>query len=519
MGFEVGPEGFPVVAWPAIGHADVIVGGNVNVHEVQPAATTLGVEGEDKRGVEVSFLPMSGAPALHDEAVGNGDQGGAKDHSPECLEFSARAGIKGDGRGKYALVYRTWVMLTVKKERRIYLVYFGGKDKVLSCKRNPYWSDRVDIFSCSVSKVDGSFKGVSRLKSVVALQYQANDAVNEAMDSAAYALMPIIATDPERNPKVGSLVLSLAAVWEVDPNSTKFMEFPHLWKDGLEIVATTKTEIFQTLSVNPAQITQANNPRGKKPNQAEIANEQQIDILTTADAVTVIEDEILTPMTAFMLELDHQYRDKQLKVQQYGSIGAQQLMKEIPTIQMNKLYQFRWFGVEQARNAQQMQQQIAGVNVIKGVPAQLYPGYSVDLGPMLAQMCENLFGPRIGPLVFKDKREELSVDPMMENQWLEQGMQSPVHGLDDHKKHLQAHSQALKETGDPHGVIRQHMMMHLQALQAQQRPAQMGPPPGQQQGGGPRPGAQPAAPRGGQNPAGAIHADRMKDPGAAPRAQ
>jgi hypothetical protein len=433
----------------------------------------------------------------------------------KAKEMVDAAGIKGDGRGKYALIYRTWVMLTIKDERRIYLVYFGGKDRILSCKRNPYWSDRIDIFSCPVDKVDGSFKGISRLKAVVALQYQANDAVNEAMDSAAYALMPIIAADPERNPKVGSFVLSLAAVWEADPNSIKFMEFPHLWKDGLEIVATTKTEIFQTLSVNPAQITQANNPRGKKPNQAEIANEQQIDILTTADAVTVLEDEILTPLTAFILELDHQYRDKALKVKQYGELGAEQTMKEIPPIQMNKLYQFRWFGVEQARNAQQMQQQIAGLNVVKEIPPAMYPGYSLDAGPALAQMFENLFGPRIGPRIFKDKRKELSVDPAMENQWLEQGMGSPVHGLDDHQKHLQVHSQALKETGDPTGKIREHMMAHIQLLQAQQRPAQMGGPPGQ---GGPRPGAQPGAQRPAQAPPGAIHADNMKDPAAAPRA-
>jgi hypothetical protein len=192
-------------------------------------------------------------------------------------------------------------------------------------------------------------------------------------------------------------------------------------------------------------------------------------------------------------------------------------MQEIPPIQMNKLYQFRWFGVEQARNAQQMQQQIAGLNVVKEIPPTLYPSYTLDFGPALAQMFENLFGPRIGPRVFKDKRKELSVDPNMENKWLEQGMNSPVHALDDHQKHLQAHAAALKETGDPSGKIREHMMAHMQMLQAQTRPAQLGAPPGQ--GGGPRPGAQPGQGRPAQAPAGAIHADKMKDPAAAPRPQ
>lgn len=189
-------------------------------------------------------------------------------------EMVDSAGIKGDARGKYALVYRTWTYLTIDDERLLYLVYYGGEDKILSCKRNPYWSDRIDIISAAADKVDGAFKGRSRLANGVAdLQYQANDAVNEGMDSAAYALMPIIMTDPEKNPKIGQMVLSLAAVWETSPNDTQFAKFPPLWKDALEIVAVVKNEIFQALSVNPAQLTGATNPK-KKPTQAEIANEQ-----------------------------------------------------------------------------------------------------------------------------------------------------------------------------------------------------------------------------------------------------
>lgn len=433
-------------------------------------------------------------------------------------EMVDAAGIKGDGRGKYALVYRTWVNLTIGGERRLCLAYFGGDDKILGCKRNPYWSDKIDIWSAPVEKVEGSFKGQSKVKPVDDLQYQANDATNEGMDSAAYALMPIIMTDPINNPRVGSMILSLAAVWEVDPKSTEFAKFPPLWKDALEIVANCKTEIFQTLSVNPAQITGAA-PK-KKPSQAEIANEQQIDILTTADAVTVLEEELLTPMLAFMLELDHQYRNKKLLVRQYGETGMRANMQEIPLVRMDKQYQFRWFGVEAARNAQQMQQQIAGINVIKGIPPQLYKGYTLDLGPALSQMVENLFGPRLAPLTFRDARMELGVDPETENAMLKEGFVVPVHLMDDHAKHIQAHLKLAQETGDPSGVIRVHLMAHMQALQAAQQQNQQ-----QQQGtpqiggGGPRQGAQPAMPRGGQNPPGAIHQDRLQDPRMAPRPQ
>lgn len=449
---------------------------------------------------------------------------GKKEQVDKAKEMVDAAGIKGDGRGKYALVYRTWTYLTIKKERRLCLCYFGGQDKILSCKRNPYWSDRIDIMSAPVEKIEGSFKGQSKVSTVADLQYQANDAVNEGMDSAAYALMPIIMTDPEKNPKLGSMILSLAAVWETSPNDTKFAEFPHLWKDALEIVATTQSMVFQTLSVNPAQITNASG-KSKKPSQAEIANEQQVDILTTADAVTVLEDEILTPIVSFMIELDHQYRDKKLLVRQYGDMGLRAEMQEIGPVAMDHMYQFRWFGVEAARNAQQMQQQISGINVLRGVPPQMYPGYKIDLGPALAQMVENMFGPRLAPLTFRDARMELSVDPKQENEMLGEGFVVPVHIADDHAKHMQAHMQALQR-GDPHGTIRVHMMAHANALQAaqqqhqQQAQGQPGAPGGAGPGapGTPRQGAQAGQQKpGGQAPPGSVHQDRMKDPAAMPR--
>jgi len=443
----------------------------------------------------------------------------------KAKEMVDAAGVKGDSRGKFALVYRTWTYLTIDGERRLCLAYYGGKERILSCKRNPFWSDRIDIFSAAADKVDGSFKGCSRIKPGIAdLQIQANDACNEAMDSAAYALMPIVMTDPEKNPKTGQMVLTMAAVWETSPNDTQFASFPPLWKDGMEIVAIAKQEIFQALSVNPAQITGHAGRGAKRPTQAEIANEQQIDVLTTADAVTVLEEEIFTPMLRFMLELDHQYRDKPLRVRQYGETGMRSNMIEIPLVQMDKLYSFRWYGVEAARNAQQLQQQIAGLNVLRGIPPQMFPNYKLDLGPVLSQMLENLFGPRLAPLTLRDARMELSFDPKTENKLLRDGFTVPVHILDNHMQHIQTHQEEAQATGDPTGAFRVHIMAHMQAMQQQQAQQmqatqpQGGPPGGQQDGGGPRVGATPGAPRGGQQPPGAIHLDRMKDPRVMPRA-
>ena len=430
--------------------------------------------------------------------------------------MAAAAGIKKDGRGKWALIYETWSLVKTPDGKRLCRTFFGGPKKVLSCHRNPLWCDRLPLISAPVSKIQGSFKGQSQIKPVADLQYYANDIMNEAADSSSYAMLPIIMTDPEKNPKVGSMVLSLAAVWETSPKDTQFAQFPPLWKDGLEIVAAVKNEIMQTLSVNPAMITQMVGK--KKQTQAEVSQEQQVDILTTSDSVQVLEHGILTPLISLFIEMDHQYRDEEILVRQYGEMGMAAGMEGVPPIQMDHRYSFRWFGVESARNAQQIQQQIAALNVVRGIPPQLYMGYSLNMAPAIVNLIESSFGPQLGRLIFKDMRSELSVDPHKENELLDEGHVVPVHPLDEHGQHMQIHMEAMQTHGDEHGVYREHLLLHQQAAmqQAQAQAQQAQGTPGAPGGAGPGqpgqspPGAQPGGPRGQQQPQGAIHPDEMQ---------
>ncbi|HEX8838266.1 MAG TPA: hypothetical protein VF748_15090 [Candidatus Acidoferrum sp.] len=437
------------------------------------------------------------------------------------------AGIKMSGNQKHALVYETWTNLTIGDERRLCKIYFGGEKLILSCKRNPNWNDRINLISCPATKVQGSFKGLSKLMPTEQIQYYANDAINEAADSSMFSMMPIVLTDPERNPRIGSMVLSLAAVWEADPNSTQFAKFPDLWKQGFEIVASCKAQIMQSLSVSPAAITQSGSQK-TKPSQADVAREQQVDILTTADAVTLLEEGILTPVANFMVDLDHQYRKDRLLIRQFGEMGLRAKMDWIDPIQMDHRLVFRWFGVEQARTAMQMQQQISAANVLSQITPDKYPGYTLNLVPMLTQLVENVFGPRLAPLIFQDEKAKVSLDANLENEWMvEYNLNLAIHPQDDDAQHMQAHAQALQETGDPTGVIQAHLARHqmqmqmkqrmqlVQAIQAQFGGQQQGPPQGGQRS---RPGAQSRPPRGGQGPPGMVNRDQLSAASGAPPA-
>ena len=421
------------------------------------------------------------------------------------------AGIQTGEGGKTLVGYETWVKIKVDGKRRICRVYFGGSDQILGCKLNPYWCDRVPVISGSVKKIPGVFKGMSLIKpGVLDLQIAANDAVNEGMDSAAYALSPIIMTDPNKNPRVGSMILDMAVVWECDPNSTKFAEFPKLWQDAFTIVANAQTMIFQTLSVNPSMMPQQSGKKDQKRNQAEIANEQQVDLLTTADAVTNTEGEILTPLIQRFAEYDHQFREEDVWVRSYGVLGVESGKESIPPIQMNNRITLRWFGVESARNAAQIQQQTAGMNVLMKIPPQSYPGYKLNLAPLIVHLVNATYGPRLGPLIFEDIKSQLAMDPELENEMLDQGMEVMPHMMDNDQEHIKAHLKA-KPGPQREAHIARHMAA-MQAKQAVQSMQQQGGP--QQDGGGTPGGAQIGPQHAAKGPPGTIHPDRMPAAGA-----
>ena len=433
------------------------------------------------------------------------------------------AGISMGEGGEMLNLYEMWAYIKLKEGKRLCRVYYaGGKgERLLSIKRCPYWNDKIPLISTPVDKIANCFKGVSKLQPVERLQIAANDAINKADDSSSYSLLPIVMTDPSKNPRVGSMVMNLAAIWETNPKDTQFAQFPALWKDGLQIVATYKTEIFQALSVSPASIAQSSGGKSKR-NQAEIANEQQVDILSTADIVTNIEDEILTPLIRRFVDYDYQFRKKEVTVHQYGQMGVRANMQKIPPIQSDRRFEFKWYGVEAARNAQQLQMRIAGMNVLNGIPPDKYPGYTMNMVPIISAFVEETYGVRVAPEIFQDMKQKLSIEAEMENSLLEDGLALPVHTLDDDKKHLQEHQKVLQQ-GDPTGAIREHMMLHVEQMQKKMKVQQMameqmqrgqqGAPGGAGPGvaGTPRQGAAPGVPRGGQKPPGAVHQDRLPD--------
>lgn len=434
------------------------------------------------------------------------------------------AGVTTDSKGnKVALVFQTWTKLKIKGEYRMMVVHFGGAQLILGCKRNPYWCDRIPVITQAVEKNPDTIWGSAPADKVKKIQYQANDVANMGFDSARYALLPIVMTDPEKNPNAGSMVLAMASVWLTDPNSTKFAEFPPLWKDAFSIIGACKDQIFQSLGVNPAMVPHGN--AGKKPSQAQIAQEQQVALESAADNISLIQEGILSRLIEWFYELDYQYRDKAVTVKKFGTLGLQATMDQVEPFQVRQRYEFKWYGMEGFKAAQQIQQQISWLNVLRGIPPEMLSGRKVDLGPAIEIINGNILGPRVAPHVLIDQRHQLTMDAEMENRLLANQFPVQVHEMDNDQEHIQAHFSQFEHllqlppeiSGDENvqRLVKGHILEHIQSMK-KKAAAAMGAQPGMLGGPGqPKPGAQAQPPTGGQAPPGAVSPDNM--PTAMPR--
>jgi hypothetical protein len=426
-------------------------------------------------------------------------------------------------KGQEATIWETWKLLplddegayTEKGSPRLCRIFFGPDRGALGAKRNPNWNDRCPLISEPVEKVAGVFKGKSKIAHVASLQYEANDAANEGADAATLSAGPIIRYDPETSP--GPKVLAIGALWPGKPGSIEFMEFPDLTPRAVTRVQIALQSIFQSLGVNPSMMPQQT--RSNKPSQAQVAQDQAVDLLTTAEGVKVLSQSIFTPMLGWMVDLDYQYREDDITVRAFGQMGREAKLEKVAPLQNRTGFSFLWRGAEQVKMMAMMQQQGAQlINIARGMRQELAAeGMQLRLAPVFEAAFQNTFGAVLGSQVLIDQRHQLTTPPDEENEMLLEGFDVHVHPLDQDAEHLKSHMPALQQTGDPHGTIRAHIQAHIMSMQMknmasmQRQQAQSGGGPQPGGGGGPgqpKPGAVPGQPQLAKRPDGAVHPDR-----------
>jgi len=404
-------------------------------------------------------------------------------------------------RGKHAILFEVWQKVPLstrgsfneKGDKQLCKTWYALSGDAIGLKRNPHWNDRCPLLSEPVEKQAGVFKGKSQIEAIAQLQYESNDAANERADVDHMSAMPIVMRRAEDGNQ--PLLIAKGAIWEYSgPTPPQFAAFPDLSGRATARVMAARQLIFQSLSVSPAMLPQQSGT-GSKRNQAEVAMEQQVDLLTTAEGVDVM-DALLTEMVERVVDFDHQYRERAVTIRQYGELGIKAEMVDVPPYRNRFQYDFQWIGSVQMRMNVAMQQNgTALINIARGMADQLKgEGLELSLGTLLEYQFASVFGPTIARKTLRDLRRELAMDPAIENQMLEDGHEVPTNLFDQDQQHLQSHQQAMRRSGDPHGTFRVHIQWHLKQLQTKnmaqmQQLMQQGGAPGVP--GGVRPGGAP----------------------------
>ena len=425
------------------------------------------------------------------------------------------AGIKSSKSQRHGMIFEVWTKLKISGEETPVVIHYGGRNSILAVYRNPYWCQLPPVLSAPPTKIAGSFFGAAKVTTVTGLQYQLNDMTNLGQDSAFYTLNPIVMTDPSRNPRVASMIVAPAAIWETSPNDTKFAEFPPLYQHSLTLSGVLINQIKESMDINDSIL---NRGAGRK-NTKQIAAESVEASMSISHIARTFETSIMDPLVERIYEYDQQFRKHDLVVTEMGELGEEARVEVIEPHQAYKRYYFKWVGTETASSIQRTQQQIATMNILRSIPPNAVRGKTIDIGPIIEGIVEQAFNPTTSRKVLYDNTKHTMLDPELENQMLYNNLPVHVHPEDKDDEHLKAHVQAAHLNGDPNNLFRQHITEHMAKIQQKigVQPGQQGIPgvPGGAAAGTagtPKMGAQPDTMRGGQNPPGSISPDSMQDP-------
>lgn len=464
------------------------------------------------------FVLPQGYESAEDFFKGKSNNARQMDRKNPQKKATQDAGVKTEGTVKFALIYEVCTKLDLGGEaKEDAMIYYAGANDIVGIIKMPYWGGKRPILSNPAERKSGSFFGRSKVEPVKYLQWNLTDFWNMGQDSAMYSLLPVFAADPVKNPNWASMVVGLAAVWPIAPGDVKTIQFPQLYKDSMMMCGSIKQQIWESLEVNEMMMGKA--PAGRKNNQL-IGGIQQETQINISDDAEHYEECMLNPLLERLFEYDQQFRTHAVTVRARGELGVKANMVEVEPQQWGERYFFTWQGTEFLKGQQRMQQQIAWMNVLKGIPPQMLDGRRLSVLPIIEAGTENVFGPDVAPKILIDERNKFTVDADTENEMLHNGFDVEVHESDNDVEHLPSHMKGASLAGDPAGKFKAHMAAHMQSMQKKRQMAQAqqqgapGSPGGAAPGaaGTPRPGAQAGAPRpGGQNPPGAVHQDQMAD--------
>lgn len=272
------------------------------------------------------------------------------------------------------------------------LVFAG--DVLMEACRNPFWHQKPPYLFARMNVKPGFFYGDGFGRSNRALQYLANDFMNQTNDCGIYALNPILKVNPAT--VVGPLPrIRPGAVWKMtDLNGTAFERPPvELMQYGLQM-SNSVIGMAQDFGGAPPVL------QGSKGAKTATASQllQKNAMGPLQDIIEDFELDVLVPMLKGAWSLAQQYRDPQFVMR----VAGRDIKMDKNQLAIDA--EFRWLASSQSSNqAARAQQVMQFMQMIQPmIPLLQSMGKTFDPTPLLQRVYSDGFGFRGFDQVIKD---------------------------------------------------------------------------------------------------------------------
>lgn len=254
-------------------------------------------------------------------------------------------------------------------------------------RRNPMWHQRFPYLIAQGSVEPGAFYSRGTGHNGRALQYIANDFVNQVNDNGTYAMNPGMVYNPTT---LSGDLPKMRPGWtmaSLDPSQVKFDRPPHEQVQmGVLMAKWALSMENDYMGVPP--ITQGDNAQGNASTATGAQILQQNAHTPMQDKVEELEIQVMVPMAQMIWCLGQQYRSGEFM----AAVAGKNVRMDSDSLIGR--YLFQWLASSQATSQQQRTKQALMLLQQLEPMAQLIAqaGYSIDPVPLLRKVYQEGFG-------------------------------------------------------------------------------------------------------------------------------
>lgn len=386
------------------------------------------------------------------------------DKTQERLQEFGATGFRPALPGqKLYTILECWakIMVPGRKEPISAIVEILDESYCIRIQQNPYWFQSPPFaFGRYVLPFPGDFYGRGLPETLLPMQFQLDDVMNQMMDSVTMTLNPLTIVDPASAPNADSFEIEPGGIWWASPDSVKQFTFPDLTDVGIKNASMLKGMISE-LSDNQPQIPDPIAGKARSTGQAELAiGEWQTDLF---NFIEQLSNEALNPMASMTHSLIQQNISDETVIRITGKLANEYIYKVVTPDDINGNYDFRWVGsIQVEAQSVKTQQMLQLLKILPMIPPNA--GVNMNWQNFIIRLLKDGFQMKNVEEVVETDRMKATVPPLIENKILEMNGEVETRYSDNDVVHINFHD-ALLQSKD--ALVRAKITAHIAEHKAQ----------------------------------------------------